>query len=152
MAGLHARDLPGAIQLLEALSNGRESIDILLAHLRELQELHLRVEYSQAMHRPPPSGKSAVTPPASPPPEAQDLQPQRKCSTPTLAEKVAAVMFNLGLPAEGTLAAQVKAASAQVELQSSAGSLLEQVDELMQVTGITMHAPSMSTHAVAGGA
>ena len=59
---------------------------------------------------------------------------------PMLGAKLHVVMLNLGLPAEGSLPAQLRAANEAMELEAT-GSMLEQVDRLIEATGAVVAAP-----------
>ena len=73
--------------------------------------------------------------PLPPQPVTPPLQPLQ----PMLGAKLRAVMFNLGLPTDGSLPAQLQQANEFAGLESS-GSWLAQVDRLVEMTG-TVIAP-----------
>jgi hypothetical protein len=76
-----------------------------------------------------PAPAAAAAAAAAPPPQQ-----------PMLGAKLHTVMLNLDLPAEGSLPAQLRAANEAMELEAT-GSMLEQVDRLIEATGAVVAAP-----------
>ena len=75
--------------------------------------------------------------------EWTDSAPPPPPQQPMLGAKLHAVMLNLGLPADSSLPAQLRAANAAMELEAT-GSMLEQVDRLVEATDTTVAAASFA--------